>query len=106
MRRPWKAWGTATATTDMITVPLERAAHAISRKATEDRLRESEERYRLLTDAAFEGVVIHDNGVLMESNCALSRMTGYDMRELVGRNTLELIVSDEARERIKRKLAA
>ena len=79
---------------------------AIYRKATEERLRESEERYRLLTDAAFEGVFIHDMGVLIESNCALSRMIGYDVGELVGRNTLELIVSDEAREHIKQKMAA
>jgi PAS domain S-box-containing protein len=79
---------------------------AIYRRDAEDRLRESEERYRLLTDAAFEGVFIHENGILFEANCALARMIGFEVAELIGRNTLDFIQQDEARQHIIRKMAA
>jgi PAS domain S-box-containing protein len=52
----------------------------------EERLRESEERFRLLSEAAGEGIAIHDNGVIIEANQALSRMFGYELSEIIGRH--------------------
>ncbi|MCK5253401.1 MAG: hypothetical protein KAQ96_10640, partial [Thermoplasmata archaeon] len=39
----------------------------ISMAATEA-LRESEERYRRLADSTFEGIVLHDNGTIVDAN--------------------------------------
>jgi PAS domain S-box-containing protein len=77
---------------------------AIFRHRTEDRLQESEERFRQLSDAAAEGVVIHDRGVVLAANQSLARMFGYEMSELIGRNLLDLLPSAESREDIIRHM--
>jgi PAS domain S-box-containing protein len=51
----------------------------------EEKPRESEERFRLLSEVAEEGIAIHDNGVIIEANQALSRMFGYELSEIIGR---------------------
>ncbi len=52
---------------------------------TNENLRTSEERFRLLSEAAEEGIAIHDNGVIIEANQALARMFGYDLSEIIGK---------------------
>ncbi|MDB5102266.1 MAG: two-component hybrid sensor and regulator [Cyanobacteria bacterium RYN_339] len=53
-------------------------------KRTELALRDSEERFRKLVEATFDGVAIHDAGVIIEANQALADMFGYPLDELVG----------------------
>jgi PAS domain S-box-containing protein len=77
---------------------------AIFRHRTEDRLQESEERFRQLSDAAAEGVVIHDRGVVLAANQSLARMLGYEMSELIGQNLLDVLPSAESREDIIRHM--
>lgn len=69
------------------------------RKRVEEALRESEERYRLLTDATFDGIAIHDQGIMIEANSGLERMFGYGPGELIGKHVLDL-VADESREMV------
>ncbi len=54
------------------------------RKTAEAALRESEERFRRLSDAAEEGIAIHDMGRIIDANEALARMFGYELSELIG----------------------
>ena len=54
------------------------------RKKAEEKIRESEERFRLLSEAAEEGIAIHDKGVILEANQALARMFGYELSEMIG----------------------
>ena len=63
---------------------------ALFRRRSEERLRESEERFRLLSDAAIEGVVIHDNGIIIDANRRLCEMFGYALDELLGANVFDL----------------
>ena len=63
---------------------------ALFRRRSEERLRESEERFRLLSDAAVEGVVIHDNGIIIDANRRLCEMFGYELDELLGANVFDL----------------
>lgn len=42
------------------------------------------ERLRSLVDAAFEGIVIHQNGIIVDINEGLARLTGYHRHELIG----------------------
>ena len=44
-------------------------------------LKESEERFRGLFSASFGGMGVHDKGVIIEANQALSDMTGYSHEE-------------------------
>ncbi|MDX2472738.1 MAG: response regulator [Candidatus Krumholzibacteria bacterium] len=54
----------------------------------------SEERFKALSNASFGGIVIHDNGLILDCNQSLSDMTGFTMAELVGMNGLDLIAPD------------
>ena len=57
-------------------------------------LSESEERYKRLAQASFEGVVIHSDGVIIDCNKAIEEIFGYQRVELKGRNLLELVVPE------------
>ncbi len=52
-------------------------------------LRESEQRYRRLSEAAFEGLIIHDQGVIIEANEMYTNLLGYELSEILGSNGLE-----------------
>jgi PAS domain S-box-containing protein len=67
------------------------------RRQAEAALRDSELRYKLLTEATFDGIAIHDQGILLEVNAGLERMFGYGQGELIGRSILDL-VADESRD--------
>ena len=75
---------------------------ALFRQDTERRLLESEQRFRYLADAAVEGVVIHHNGVMIDGNQTLARMLGYELSELIGRNLLDILPTEEYREEMLR----
>lgn len=64
------------------------------RKATDTALKESEERFRRLHEASFGGIGIHDKGVIIDCNAALSELTGYAYDELIGMNGLDLIAPE------------
>ena len=72
------------------------------RKLAEEALRHSEDRFRLLSDAAFEGVAVHEAGKLVDVNPALAQMHGLTRAEMVGRSFLEFLAPrfrDDARAR-------
>jgi PAS domain S-box-containing protein len=54
------------------------------RKRAEEALRESEERYKGLVDSAFDGVVVHQDRVIISANRAYAEMFGYTIEELIG----------------------
>jgi len=70
---------------------------ALFRQDTERRLLESEQRFRYLADAAVEGVIIHDDGIMIDGNETLARMVGYPLEELIGRNLLDILPTEESR---------
>jgi PAS domain S-box-containing protein len=74
-------------------------ADITERKQAEETLRESEERCRLLTEATFDGIAIHDQGILIVVNPGLEKMFGYGPGELIGKHILD-IVADESREMV------
>jgi PAS domain S-box-containing protein len=59
-------------------------------------LRESEERFHGIVDSAFEGWVVHRDGVILLANSAYAATFGYTSAQLVGRNVLDL-AAPEAR---------
>lgn len=67
------------------------------RKHVEEAVRDSELRYKLLTEATFDGIAIHDQGILIVVNAGLERIFGYGPGELVGRSLWDL-VADESRD--------
>lgn len=67
-------------------------ALAIERKNADENLRESEERYKGLIDSAFDGVVIHQNTIIMSANRAYEEIFGYETDELIGLSVLKLVL--------------
>jgi len=64
------------------------------RDRTMVKLRESEERYRNLTQAAFEGIVIIENGRIVDLNEQALKMFGYERGELIGREVLDVVAPE------------
>lgn len=60
----------------------------------ETALRQSEERFRSLSEATFGGIVIHDKGLILECNQGLSALTGFSYEELIGMDGLKLIAPE------------
>jgi PAS domain S-box-containing protein len=65
-----------------------------ARREREEALRQSELRFRSLTAAAFEGIGVSDDGVIVDANEQLTRILGYERSELIGRNVIELVAPD------------
>ncbi len=72
-------------------VRLRTAPGFTDRQAVEEALKESETRFRLLTEASFDGIEIVVNGVIREANQGLADMLGYTIEELIGRPVMDLV---------------
>lgn len=58
-------------------------------------LTESEERYRTLFNASFEGIIMHEDGILLDMNPAFERLIGGKRDELVGAPIFRFIHPDD-----------
>lgn len=56
---------------------------------------ESEARYRTLFSATLDGIVVHQNGLIVDYNKAFTELTGYSALELKGKSALELYAPEE-----------
>ncbi len=72
------------------------------RKRAEEALQRSEERFRQLADSTFEGILIHDKGVILDVNQALTRLTGYHYEEAIGKSALTFIAPESQKEVLHR----
>ena len=72
-------------------------------KLIEQSLRESEARFKVLHNASFGGIAIHDKGVILECNQGLSDMFGYPPEELIGMEGL-LLIAEQSRPMVKEKI--
>ncbi len=66
------------------------------RKISEQALRESQERFKTLSDITFEGILIHEKGVAIDLNLSLATIFGYAREELLGKNLIELLIAKES----------
>ncbi len=66
------------------------------RKKASEALKESEARYKILTDITIEGIIMHKDGIIVDANPSAQNMTGYSSEYAVGRNLLEFIHPDYA----------
>ena len=65
------------------------------RKQIEESLEENREKYRALSEAAFESIFISEKGICLEQNARAEEMFGYSMAEAVGRMGTEWIAVDD-----------
>ena len=75
-------------------------------RQTEELLHESEERFRLLSEAAIEAVLIHKDGVLLKANDQFFNMFGYQPEELLGTQVVAKVIADESLGYVRKKIEA
>ncbi len=75
------------------------------REQTLAKLRESEEHYRNLTQAAFEGIFISENGRILDMNEQGLKMFGYERSEMIGLQIIDLVMP-EWRESVAERIRA
>ena len=67
-------------------------------------LAQSEERFRALHDGSFGGIAIHEQGIILDCNQALAKITGYSLDELIGMDGFGLF-APAWREAVREKVA-
>ncbi len=78
---------------------------ALHRHSTEKALRESEERFRMLAEASFEGMLIYREGVTLDANARMAGMVGHEAAEMRGKRLFDL-VAPECRDQIRKRIMA
>ena len=48
----------------------------------------------MLSEATFEGVIVHDKGFIFVFNPVMKDLFGYDRSELIGKNALDLMMAE------------
>jgi len=66
------------------------------RKQIEEALRESETKYRYLSEGTFEAVAIHENGIILEANKQFYEMFNYTPEELSEKNAVLLTATPDS----------
>ena len=65
------------------------------RRQMDEALRESEEKYRTLVESSFDGIAIHQDGILVYVNRTAARLLGADDPEVfIGKPALELVAPE------------
>ncbi len=75
-----------------------------ARKQVENALRESESKFRSLSEAAFEGIVFHREGRILLANQKFYDLFGYTPKELEGDDALSRTVTPESAVIVQRKI--
>ncbi len=88
---------------------LEQVKNAVNEMAASVRrsyeaLRESEERYKMLSDVTLEGIAFHDNETILDANAAFAAMFGYAIDELAGMNITDVLAAPEDRDGVRERL--
>lgn len=62
------------------------------RKKEEEKIKESENRFKNLAGASFECIIIHKDGIILDANQVFADLLGFDKPEdLIGKNGLEIM---------------
>lgn len=69
-------------------------------KQAEENLRESEQRYQLLSNATFEAIFISQKGICINQNKTAEKMFGYTLNEAINRPGIDWI-ADESKDLVK-----
>ncbi len=74
------------------------------RRNMEATLKESEERFKTLSNLTFEGIIIHDNGIILDCNLSFEKQVGYSREELLGVNIIEKLIPENFKDIVKKNI--
>src|SRR5215211_4651513 len=73
-------------------------------KRIEEELRQSEERFKVLSQEVVEGIILSENGRIIDANRSVTEMFGYRLEELIGMDAIEL-TPPEYREMVRQRIS-
>ena len=73
------------------------------RRAGEEALRYSEERYRALAEATFDAIFISENGICIDTNTEAMKMFGHTYDELIGIFGTD-VIAEESKETVRNNM--
>ncbi len=74
-------------------------------KQAQIELEESEDRFKFLSEATFEGIVVHNRGIIFDANDSFVKITGLRREEVIGKNLLDYIPKLKDRAKIVMNMA-
>ncbi|HKJ27412.1 MAG TPA: PAS domain S-box protein [Anaerolineales bacterium] len=74
------------------------------KKKAEEAIAESEERFRQFSNLAKEGILIHQGGICIDCNLALTQITGYPREELIGMDLIKTVILPEYHARVQENI--
>jgi len=75
----------------MVTHVIESIRNVTDIIKADEALRESEKRFRMLSESSFEGILIHENAKVIDANKTYADMLGYEQSELIGMDAMRLV---------------
>ncbi len=82
----------------LVTMLLQANIGLRSRLSIIKSLSESNQRFQMLFNSTFEGVLVHDQGRILDVNESLINMLGYSRAELIDKNILDLLPEERRKE--------
>ncbi|MBI4649553.1 MAG: PAS domain S-box protein [Bacteroidia bacterium] len=76
----------------------------IKLQAIHKELQESEERYKFLSGLTEEAIVIHKEGVALDFNDSLCKLTGYTREEMLGKDIIKLLAYGDSYKKVVQKV--
>ena len=64
-------------------------------KKAEEKLIESEKRFRILSEASFDGILLAKDGMMLEANEQFLKLFGYTRDEVVGKSGFDIIYPED-----------
>jgi PAS domain S-box-containing protein len=89
------AWFAATVSPKSADEVVWVARDMTERRRAEEALRDSEERWRRISEATFEGTAFSEKGVMVDVNPQLAAMLGYEPQELIGLPIEECVAPED-----------
>src|SRR5215218_4137158 len=74
------------------------------RQRTQEQLRQSEERFKVLAEEVVEGIILSEHGRITDANRSVTEMFGYELEELIGKDAIEL-TAPEYRETVRQRIS-
>jgi PAS domain S-box-containing protein len=67
------------------------------RQLAQAALQESEMRFHALVDAMFEGIVVQENGNIIDANPGFAKMFGYSLEEVLGKSAVDFLTPESVK---------
>ncbi|MHA2364024.1 MAG: PAS domain S-box protein [Candidatus Hodarchaeales archaeon] len=72
----------------------------------EKALKDNIARYQKLLEVCHEGIICHKNGVVIDVNITFAKIFGYDVKDLIGNNVIDILALPKYHEEIRCKIAS